>query len=95
LSWCWLVDKVEVCGKVIKFPLFYVYAKPSADYVVLYIYIEHNEDTYEKETLMILWRCTEMSEPHENPVPLGFDSLSLCQEIPTSENNNFPLNVGI
>lgn len=78
LSWCWLVDKVEVSGKVIKSPLFSLYAKPSADYVVLYIYIEHNEDTYEKEILMIVWRCTEMFEPREDPVPWGCDSLTIC-----------------
>jgi len=69
LSWCWLVDKVEVSGKVIKSLLFSLYANPSADYVVLYIYTEHNEDTYEKKMLMIVWRFTEMSEPHEDPVP--------------------------
>jgi len=45
LNWCWLVDKFEVSGKVIKSPLFSLYAKPSADYVVLYIYTENNEDT--------------------------------------------------
>jgi hypothetical protein len=95
LSWCWLVDKVEVPAKVIKSPLLSLYAKPSADYVVLYYYIEHNEDTYEKEIFMIVWRCTEMLEPHEEPVPMGCDTLSLCQEIPSLESNNFPLNVGI
>ena len=95
LSWCWLVDKVEVSVKVIKPPLFSLYAKTSADYVVLYIYVGHNEDAYEKEILMIVWRCTEMLEPHEDAVPLGCGSLSLCQEIPSLESNNFPLNLGI
>jgi hypothetical protein len=39
--------------------------------------------------------CTEMFEPYEDPVPLGCDSLSLCQEIPNLESNTSPLNVGI
>jgi len=44
---------------------------------------------------MIVWRCTEMFEPHEDPVPWGCDSLSLCREISTLESNTFPLKVGI
>jgi hypothetical protein len=95
LSWCWLVDKVEVAGKAIHSLLFSLHTKPSADYVVLYIYIKRKEDTDEKEILMIVWRCTEMYEPREDQVPLGCDSLSLCQEIPTLEKNIFLLNVGI
>jgi hypothetical protein len=89
LSWCWLVDKVDISGKVIKSTLFSLYAKPSAKYVVFYIYIEHNEDTFEKEILMIVWRCTEMFELHEDPVPLGCDGLSLYQAILTLESNTF------
>jgi hypothetical protein len=86
---------MEVSGKVIKSLLFSLYVKPSAYYVVLYIYIEHNKDTYEKEILMIVWKCTEIFDPHEDPVPLGCDILSLCQEIPTMESNNFSLKVGM
>jgi hypothetical protein len=70
LSWCWLVDKVEVSGKVIKSRLFTLYAKPSEDYVVLYTYTEHNEDTYEKEILMIVWRCTEIQISFANKCTL-------------------------
>jgi len=89
------LTKLNIPVKVIKSPLFYLYAKPSADYVVLYIYIEHKEEAYEKEILMIVWRCTEMFLPYEDPVPLGCDTLSVCQEISTLESNNFPLVVEI
>jgi hypothetical protein len=95
LSWCWLVDKVDISGKVIKSPLFSLYGKPSTKYVVLYVYIEHNEDTFEKEILMIVWRCTKMFETQEDPVYLECDGLSLCPEIITLKSNTFPLNVGI